>query len=117
MTQEIPAAVFWCLLAVALALVVLLLRARRVSTRLRDRIRVLDDDVRTRDAEVRHLATVRLAARAESAGRRKVPVPGMLHERLAGSDFAASLHGVMDLFARADEGARGRADTAAKTAL
>ncbi|MDI5961488.1 ATP-binding protein [Streptomyces sp. SL13] len=116
MTRDIPEAVFWCLLAVALAVVVLLIRERRITARLRGKVKVLEDDVRARDAEVRHLAAVRLPALMESLTGRPV-VPGLLHGRLAGSAFATGLHTVLDLFARSTETARERADVSAKSAL
>jgi two-component sensor histidine kinase len=117
MTRDIPAAVFWSLLAVLLAVLVLLLRERLANARLRGRIRTLDDDVRARDAEVRHLAAVRLPALAEHAARPAGQVPGLLYGRLSGTQFAASVDEVVELFARADEGAQTRADAAAKAAL
>jgi two-component sensor histidine kinase len=117
MTRDIPEAVFWCLLAVALAVMVLLIRGRQAIARLRGRVKVLDDDVRARDAEVRHLATVRLTALADSVTHRPGAVPGLLHGRLAGSAFATSLDQVVELFARTSQAAQARADASAKTAL
>ncbi len=117
MTRDIPEAVFWCLLAVALGVVVLLIRERQVSSRLRGRIKVLEDDVRALDAEARHLATVRLPGLMDSISHRPGTVPGLLHGRLAGSAFAASLQTVIDLFGRTAQEAQARADMSAKTAL
>ncbi len=117
MTRDIPEAVFWCLLAVALAVVVLLLRERHVSVRLRGRAKSLEDDVRARDAEIRHLATVRLPALTDSISHRPGTLPGLLHGRLAKTEFADGLNTVIELFGRTAESAHNRADTSAKTAL
>ncbi len=116
MTRDIPEAVLWLLVAVALAFVVLLIREKQVTSRLRGKIKLLEDDVRARDAEVRHLATVRLPALMDSVSQRP-NVPGLLHGRLVGSAFAAALHNVIDLFGRTAQIARERADVSAKTAL
>jgi hypothetical protein len=116
MTRDIPEAVLWLLVAVAVALVVLLMRERHVAARLRGKLKLLEDDVRARDAEVRHLASVRLPALMDSVSQRPT-IPGLLHGRLAGSAFAAGLHTVIDLFGRTAQIARERADVSAKTAL
>ncbi len=118
MTRDIPEAVFcWCLLAVALAVVVLLIRERRAGNRLRGRLMAIDDEVRSREAEVHHLATVRLPALMDTITHRRATVPGLLHQRLEGSPFAASLRTVIDLFGRTAQEAQARADQSAKAAL
>lgn len=117
MTRDIPEAVLWCLLAVLLAVVVLLIRERRTGNRLRGRLKVLDADVRARDDEVRHLAAVRLPALMDSLSYRPGSIPGLTHGRLAGSSFAMALTSVIDLFGKSTENAQARADTSAKTAL
>ncbi|MCQ4043614.1 ATP-binding protein [Streptantibioticus rubrisoli] len=117
MTRHIPEAVFWCLLAGALAVVVLLIRQRQISARLRRSVASLEDSVRSRDEEVRHLATVRLPALMEAGPHQPAGAPGLLHGHLAGSEYANSLKMVSDLFSRAAQTAQARADQSAKAAL
>ncbi len=117
MTRHIPEAVSWCLLAGALAVVVLLIRQRQISARLRRTVASLEDSVRSRDEEVRHLAAVRLPALVEAGPHQPAGAPGLLHAHLAGSDYANSLKTVSDLFSRAAQTAQARADQSAKAAL
>ncbi|GAA1896743.1 ATP-binding protein [Streptantibioticus ferralitis] len=117
MTRHIPEAVFWCLLAGALAVVILLIRERQISARLRRTVATLEASVRSRDEEIRHLATVRLPALMESGPHQPAGAPGLLHGHLAGSEYAISLKTVSDLFSRSAQAAQARADQSAKAAL
>ncbi|MEU1625210.1 ATP-binding protein [Streptomyces sp. NPDC020096] len=117
MTRHIPEAVCWCLLAGALAVVILLIRERQISARLRRTVATLEASVRSRDEELRHLATVRLPALMESGPHQPAGAPGLLHGHLAGSEYANGLKTVSDLFSRAAQAAQARADQSAKAAL
>ncbi|MEV4442150.1 ATP-binding protein [Streptomyces sp. NPDC049577] len=116
MSHHIPEVVIWCL-ALALAVVaVLLARQRTITTGLRRRVDRLEDGLRARDEELGHLTGVRLPAVADSTDQ-SVPLPGLLDEQLAGTEFAQRLHSVMDLFTKAVDKAQARADQSAKAAL
>ncbi|NNJ07175.1 ATP-binding protein [Streptomyces sp. PKU-MA01144] len=116
MTEQIPEAVVWCL-AVGLPVVtVLLARQRGISARRRKRNEELAEGLRSREEELRHLVTVRLPALQESA-HRSVPGAGLLDPRLADTDFAKCLDGVLERFAEAVESSQARADRSAKAAL
>ena len=117
MTRPIPEAVFWCLLAGALAIVVLLIRERQISARLRAQAARLDAGVRARDEETQHLATVRLPALMEATQLGQSPAPVLQHQELAGSPFGQSIQQITDLFSRSAETAQARADQSAKAAL
>lgn len=116
MTERIPDAVLWCLAVGLLALTVLLVRQRGISALQRRRNEELAEGLRTREEELRHLITVRLPALEESAGQ-SVPGVGLLDDRLAETDFAKCLDGVLERFAEAVENAQARADRSAKAAL
>lgn len=127
MTERIPEAAIWCLaagLAVGLlAVTVLLVRQRGITTRQRGRAAELADEVRARDEELRHLVAVRLPA-LEGAPHRSalgaglsLPAVGPLDDRLADTDFAKCLDSLLDRFSGAVEHAQTRADQSAKTAL
>ncbi|MFD9967274.1 ATP-binding protein [Streptomyces sp. NPDC059011] len=116
MTERIPDAVLWCLAVGLLALTVLLVRQRGISALQRRRNEELADGLRTREEELRHLITVRLPALEESAGQ-SVPGVGLLDSRLAETEFAKCLDGVLERFAEAVENAQARADRSAKAAL
>jgi len=119
MTRHIPEVVFWCLFwclaAGALAGQVLLVRQRQIAAALRKRLEAMENSLRGRDAEARHLAEVRLAALEETT--QHLPAPGLLDEQLAGTAYAQSLQTVVDLFTGAAQTARVRADQSAKATL
>lgn len=117
MTRPIPEAVFWCLLAGALAIVVLLIRERQISARLRAQAARLDAGVRARDEEAQHLAAVRLPALMEATQLGQSPAPVLQHQELAGSPFGQAIAQITDLFSRSAETAQARADQSAKAAL
>ncbi|WP_338675421.1 ATP-binding protein [Streptomyces sp. SCSIO 30461] len=116
MTERIPDAVLWCLAVGLLVLAVLLVRQRGISALRQRRNEELADGLRAREEELRHLLTVRLPALEESAGQ-SVPGVGLLEDRLAETDFAKCLDGVLERFAQAVENAQARADRSAKAAL
>ncbi|MEU4167724.1 ATP-binding protein [Streptomyces sp. NPDC026665] len=120
MTERIPEAASWCLTAGLLAVSVLLLRQRGIGTRQRRRAEDLTEDLRARDEELRHLAEVRLPALEDVPHRSAVPsapAAPLLDVRLAGTDFAKHLDGVLERFSEAVGHAQARADRSAKSAL
>ncbi|WP_455361898.1 ATP-binding protein [Streptomyces sp. SYSU K21746] len=122
MTQHIPEAVFWCLAVGLLAVTVLLVRQRGITTIVRERNVELADGLRARDEEVRQLVCVRLPA-LEDSPHPSTPQPStpetglLLDARLTGTDFAKSLEDVVERFSSAVEHAQTRADRSAKAAL
>ncbi|MDT3395969.1 ATP-binding protein [Streptomyces sp. B1866] len=116
MTHHILEAVTWALAAAVLVALLLLLRQRGIAARARRRAAELEEDVRARDAELRHLVAVRLPAAADSVTR-ATPVPGPREAGLEGSTYAQSTQAVLDLFTRSLEKAHGRADVATRAAL
>ncbi|MFF3457082.1 ATP-binding protein [Streptomyces sp. NPDC002730] len=116
MTQHIPEAVFWCLAAVILAGLLLLVRQHRITATLRRRLTSLEADLLAREEETRHLAEVRLAALVE-ASRSTAPVPGPLDAELAGTRYGKSLQKIVEQFTGAAEIAQSRADKSAKATL
>ena len=118
MTDQLPEAVFWCLAAALLAVTVLLVRQRGITTRQHHRCAELADRLRARDEELRHLLAVRLSAvEPAAAPEPSLPAVGLLDADLEGTDFAACLDGVLERFAGAVEHARSRADQSASAAL
>ncbi|MEU8871467.1 ATP-binding protein [Streptomyces javensis] len=116
MTDHISEAVSWCLAAALLVVLVLLIRQRQITAGVRRRNTTLEDSLRARDEEVRHLVDVRLPSIADALSQ-PGPLPGLRDERLAGTAFAQSLHAVMEQFTRAVDKAQTRADASAKAAL
>ncbi|MBL1100505.1 ATP-binding protein [Streptomyces coffeae] len=116
MTDHISEAVSWCLAVVVLVVSVLLTRQRRITAGVRRRNATLEESLRARDEEVRHLVDVRLPAVADGVNL-PTPLPGLKDEKLAGTTFAQSLHAVMEQFTRAVDKAQTRADASAKSAL
>ncbi|MFG3252646.1 ATP-binding protein [Streptomyces sp. NPDC048172] len=122
MSYDIPEAVLlWCLATGLLAVTVLLVRQNGITARTRRRNAELTEALRARDAEVRHLVAVRLpaveGAPAHDGTGRSVQRAGLRDERLAGTDFAAGLEGVLERFTGAVAHAQARADRSAKAAL
>ncbi|MFF3246397.1 ATP-binding protein [Streptomyces sp. NPDC002870] len=116
MTQHIPEGVFWCLVAVSLAGLLLLVRQYRITVTLRRRLTIHEAGLLAREEEVRHLAEVRLPGLAE-ASRRPAPVPGPLDTDLAGTAYGKDLQKIIEQFTGAAEAAQSRADTSAKATL
>ncbi|MGW4977148.1 ATP-binding protein [Streptomyces mirabilis] len=135
MTERIPEAAFWCLAVGLLAVIVLLVRQRGITGRQRGRSAELADALRARDEELRHLVAVRLPAlesaphQPASATGHPLPAPGqplpapalpavgLLDARLADTDFAKCLDGLLERFSDAVRHAQTRADQSAKAAL
>lgn len=116
MTDHISEAVSWCLAVVVLVVFVLLIRQRTITAGVRRRNATLEDNLRARDEELQHLVEMRLPVIADTLSQPS-PLPGLRDERLAGTAFAQSLHGVVELFTRAVDKAQARADASAKAAL
>ncbi|QKV92119.1 sensor histidine kinase [Streptomyces sp. NA02950] len=116
MTDHITEAVSWCLAVVALVVLVLLMRQRQITAGVRRRNATLEEGLRARDEEVRHLVDIRLPAVADGVNL-PTPLPGLKDEKLAGTTFAQGLHAVMEQFTRAVDKAQARADASAKSAL
>ncbi|MFD5634406.1 ATP-binding protein [Streptomyces sp. NPDC127077] len=117
MTERIPEAVSWCLAAGLVAVTVLLLRQRGISARQRRRTDDLTEDLRARDEELRHLAEVRLPVLEDTPHQPVAPAAPLLDARLAGTDFAKHLDGVLERFSEVVGHAQARADRSAKSAL
>ncbi|MGW0548715.1 ATP-binding protein [Streptomyces altiplanensis] len=116
MTQHILEAVIWCLAAIVLAGLVLLVRQRRITASLRRRLTALEADLRARDEEARHLVEARLPVLAE-APHQPVPVPGLLDPQLGPTAYGQSLQRIEELFTRVADTARSRADQSARATL
>ncbi|MHC3469628.1 ATP-binding protein [Streptomyces sp. 7R007] len=116
MTDWTTEAVLWCLAVGLGAVTVLLVRQRGITARQRGRAAELAEDLRAREAELRHLLTVRLPAVEDGAGGPDART-GLLDDRLAGTDFADCLDDVLERFAGAVAHAQARADQSAKAAL
>ncbi|MFD0264013.1 ATP-binding protein [Kitasatospora indigofera] len=117
MTPHIPDAVSWCLAVGAPAAAVLLLRQRRITGSLGERIGALEDSVAARDEAAHRLAAVQAPALAAAPHAAPHDLPPAADARLAGTAFAGHLDSVLEQFAGAAALARDRADQSAKTAL
>jgi two-component sensor histidine kinase len=135
MTERIPEAASWCLAAGLLAVTVLLLRQRGITTRQRRRAARLADELLARDEELRRVVAVRLPALEDTPHQHRTtgsrttgshttgshttgsPATGLLDARLADTDFAKHLDTVLHRFSEAVEHAQERADRSAKSAL
>lgn len=116
MTDHIWEAVSWCLGVVLLIVFVLLMRQRTITAGVRRRNATLEESLKSRDEELQHLVEMRLPVIADALNQPS-QLPGLRDERLAGTTFAQSLHGVVELFTRAVDKAQARADASAKAAL
>ena len=117
MTRDVALAVSCCLLAVAVVAVVLLVRERQISARLRHQVTGLGDDLHTRDEEIHHLATVRLPELIGSSAQDFGHAAFLLHARLTGTTFGNAVRTVTELFGGSLQMAQEHADVSAKTAL
>ncbi|GAA1949135.1 sensor histidine kinase [Kitasatospora viridis] len=111
--SQIPQPVTWCLGAVLLVALVLLLRQWRTTRSQAASLTRLRAAVRARDEEAHRLAAVRLP----TLGQATVQQPGGVDPLLAGTEFAASVQLVAEHFGSAVERAQVRADQNAKAAL
>ncbi|MDN3354669.1 ATP-binding protein [Actinomadura sp. DC4] len=117
MEQHMLVAAVCFLAAVAFVIVILLVRQRRVTARLRSRVSVLEKGATLRDDELSHLVTTRLPALIQSLNGRQVDVPGPRHPRLAEIPYGRNLDQVTEMFAESGGRAKARADESAKATL
>ncbi|GAA0358517.1 ATP-binding protein [Actinoallomurus spadix] len=111
------AVAFVCLTAGLLVAVVLLVRERQISGRLRRRAGTLEETARIRDEELRHLVAVRAPALVESLYGKPVTVPGPRNPSFAGTSAEQGIRALLNLFSDHAERAKERADQAAKVTL
>ncbi|MFL6057221.1 MAG: ATP-binding protein [Actinoallomurus sp.] len=111
------AVAFVCLTAGLLAAVVLLVRERQITARLRRRSAKMEETARTRDQELRHLVAVRVPALVESLYGKPVSVPGPLNPAFAGTSVEQGIQAILGMFAEYAERAKERADQSAKLTL
>lgn len=117
MDQPVLIAALWILVAGILATVVLLLRQRHVTQRLRHRAAEFAAEVRIRDEELRHFVTTRLPALSDALHHLPVTVPEPLHQELSTTDFGHNLESGLGQFTNIMDKAAGRAEQAAKATL
>jgi hypothetical protein len=117
MEQLILTVAVCCLAVAALAVLVMLLRQRRITTRLRNRVATLEGGQRLRDDELAHLVTTRLPVLVESMYGRPVDVPGPLQPRLTEFPYGRHLDKITEMFAESAGRAKTRADESAKATL
>jgi hypothetical protein len=117
MEQLILAVAVCCLAVAAFAVLVMLLRQRRITTRLRSRVATLEGGQRLRDDELAHLVTTRLPVLVESLYGRPVDVPGPLQPRLNEFPYGRHLEKVTQMFGETAGRAKVRADESAKATL
>ncbi|GAA4240627.1 sensor histidine kinase [Actinomadura meridiana] len=109
---------FVIVLGAGVAAAVLLVRERRETDVLRKRNAALTYGLDLRDAELRHLADVRLPELLESLTTPGMDVAGPLRDLAREAPaYDKALLAVMDLFAGSAEGVRERSDQAAKSTL
>ncbi|GAB2803100.1 sensor histidine kinase [Actinoallomurus bryophytorum] len=106
-----------CLAVAAFAVLVMLLRQRRITARLRSRVATLEGGQRLRDDELAHLVTTRLPVLVESLYGRPVDVPGPLQPRLNEFPYGRHLEKVTEMFGESAGRAKIRADESAKATL
>ncbi|MGW0555909.1 ATP-binding protein [Streptomyces sp. NPDC002926] len=116
MTQHIPEAAFWCLVAVTLAGALLLVRQHRIAATLRRRLTLNEAGLLAREEEARHLAEVRLPALVE-APQGTALVPGPVDGDLAGTTYGKNLLKIVEQFTGVAETAQSRADKSARATL
>jgi hypothetical protein len=117
MEQHMLVAAVCCLAVAAFVAVILLVRQRRVTARLRNRATVLEKGANLRDDELSYLVTTRLPALVQSLNGRQVEVPGARHPRLAEIPYGRHLDQVTEMFAESGGRAKARADESAKATL
>jgi hypothetical protein len=117
MRPLMPAFLSWAVAGCAVALGALLIRQLVVTMRLGRRNAALERALRERDEEAEHLLTTRLPPLADTVYHRPARIPGLLHDRLAGTAYAHHLESVMLLFADVGKLALTQADKSAQAAL
>ncbi|MBB5907716.1 ATP-binding protein [Actinoalloteichus hymeniacidonis] len=108
---------FWCLAVGALALVILLVRQRQISTLLRARNTALQNDLRARDEEAQHLVSARLPALVDALSHMAAEVPGPLHPQLSNTAYGQNLQLVVGLVTESVEKSINRVEQSARTTL
>lgn len=114
--REIPAA-WWMAAGVYLVLVLLLMRQRQISARLRRQAAGDQEQVRQRDAEVRYLAERRLPVLATRTLAQSPGVPPMRDEGLTDTEFGFDLQRVVGLVTGMVDEAHRQADHAVRNTL
>ncbi|MFF1870452.1 hypothetical protein [Kitasatospora herbaricolor] len=117
MMQNLTGALLWCSPAAFLACLVLVIRSRRVQTKLARELSALAREARRRDEEVAYLVSSRLPALTAQLVGPPSDFPAPLHESLIGTQFHASLDAVGMLFARTVQEARDKAEKTAHTVV
>ncbi|MEV6867362.1 ATP-binding protein [Streptosporangium subroseum] len=117
MSRYMLEALVWFLAICVLIVVVLVVRQWRTASALSKRNVILIGNLRARDEEIRHLASVRLPALVESSHQSSVSVPGPLYEQLIGSEYGNSLELVMEQFTQSVNTVRASAGQSARAAL
>jgi Histidine kinase-like ATPase domain len=117
MEQLILTVAVGCLAVAGLAVLVMLLRQRRITARLRSRVATLEGGQRLRDDELAHLVTTRLPVLVESLYGRPVDVPGPLQPRLNEFPYGRHLEKITKMFGESAGRAKTRADESAKATL
>ncbi|MGP3950935.1 ATP-binding protein [Streptomyces sp. 7N604] len=97
---------FWLLMPALVVAGIAALRYRKTARLHGQRIDTLEQDLRLRDEEARHLLEQRLPALATDLRRgHRGETPGPLHEGLAGTAFGHALDSVLAMFSEAAENA------------
>ncbi|MEU0932812.1 MULTISPECIES: ATP-binding protein [unclassified Embleya] len=105
----------WYGVAGTCAAAVYVARSRITVRDLRERNRLLAEDVRMRDDEIDNVVRVLLPALVETGERLKGSL--LRHEELRATPYAQGIETVVEMFTTAVEDARDRADHSAKNAL
>ncbi|NUU24523.1 MAG: sensor histidine kinase, partial [Streptomycetaceae bacterium] len=113
MSDSVPSAVFWCLVAVTVVLAAVLIRLLFAGSVRRRRIAQLEAAVEARDNGLRQLVEARLP----EVEKGQPPLRPTLDASLDGTAYALSVHLIEELFAATMKRARTRADQSAKSAL
>lgn len=114
MENPVPLLAFLCASIAFFAVSLLLMRQRRLTSRLEEESALLSAKVTARDMALRHLVTVGLPQVMASPGHVN---PAWHRGLLQQTDFARDLDAVTELFAASAEEIRARADQSAKATL
>jgi hypothetical protein len=107
-----------CSGASVLVLVILLIRQWQITRPLHKRINRLNDSLRLRDEELRHLAETRLSELVDFMSDQPVTVSGPLHgKQLQGTAYGLDVESVIDKFTESVGRAHARADESDKATL
>jgi hypothetical protein len=117
MEQQLLVAAVCCLAVVTLVVIAVLVRQRKTTKRLRDRVSVLESGADLREKELSHLVTTRLPALVQTLNGRPVEVPGPLNPRLGEVAYGRHLDKIVEMFSESGSRAKARADESAKATL